>query len=232
MKQLLFCWSGGKDSSMALHRLQVTGEYEVVGLLTTVTEAYDRISMHGVRRSLLRQQCESIGLPLHEIALSANADNEEYESKMKGSMLEWKAKGIATIGFGDIFLEDLKRYREENLAKVGMKPHFPLWKRNTAELARQFVRVGFKAVLTCVNPKELDSSFAGRVIDDQFLDDLPDSVDPCGENGEYHSFVYEGPIYSEPIAIEVGQVVERNGFTFCDITPAQQAATDNPRLAK
>ncbi len=219
---VLMCWSGGKDSAMALHALlEQPDRYNVVGLLTTVTESYDRISMHGVRRSLLRMQSERIGRPLHEISLSIAADNKEYESKMAAAMEHWRGEGVTTVAFGDIFLEDLRQYREGNLAKVDMRALFPLWKRDTAELARHFVRTGFRAVVACLDPRVLDSAFAGRALDADFFADLPAAVDLCGENGEFHTFVHAGPIFSEPIGIETGEVVVRDGFIFCDVIPAK-----------
>ena len=214
------CWSGGKDSAMALYELQRAGTYDVVGLLTTVTAAYDRISMHGVRRSLLHQQAASVGYPLHEIFLTPGAPNTEYESKMREALLRYKAQGVTAVAFGDIFLEDLKVWREQKLAEVGLTGVFPIWQRDTRELVQAVIRVGIQTVLSCVDPKQLDPSFVGRVIDEQFVRDLPAGVDPCGENGEFHSFVYDAPNFAQPIPWTRGEVVVRDGFYFRDLLPA------------
>ncbi|PIP18914.1 MAG: ATP-binding protein, partial [Candidatus Omnitrophica bacterium CG23_combo_of_CG06-09_8_20_14_all_41_10] len=189
VEKVLFTWSGGKDSAMALYELQKVYNYKILALLTTITDGYDRISMHGVRNSLLEQQIESLGFPLEKVHISKDSSNEEYEAKMKNALLRYQAQGVSSVAFGDIFLEDLRRYREKNLSKIGLKGIFPLWMRNTAELARTFIDLGFKAIITCIDSKFLDKSFAGRVFDKQFLSELPSSVDPCGENGEFHSFV-------------------------------------------
>jgi len=219
-EDVLFCWSGGKDSAMALHALQsAAGEYRVTALLTTVTENYDRVSMHGVRRVLLERQAESIGLPLHEVPIPPQCVNTTYEARMKEALLEHYAKGVRHVAFGDIFLEDLRVYREQNLAQVGMNALFPIWKRDTRELAQDFLRLGFRAIAVCVDPRVLDPSFAGRVLDEAFFADLPAGVDPCGENGEFHTFVYEGPIFHKPIYFLVGEKVIRDGFCFCDLLP-------------
>ena len=219
-ERVLMCWSGGKDSAMALYELQRTGRYDVAALLTTVTEAYDRISMHGVRRALLREQAEVLGLPLHEIFLTPGAPNTEYESKMREALLQFKAQGVTGVVFGDIFLEDLKIWREQKLAEVDLCGIFPIWQRDTRELVQSVIRVGIKTVLCCVDPKQLDPSFVGRVIDEQFVRDLPAGVDPCGENGEFHSFVYDAPNFARPIPWTRGEVVLRDGFYFCDLLPA------------
>lgn len=221
MEKVILCWSGGKDSAMALYELQKSGEYEVESLLTTVTKKYDRISMHGVRRSLLAKQAKALGLPLHEIFLTENSSNEEYEAKMKEALIHFQSKGVNSVVFGDIFLQDLREYRETNLAKVGMKGIFPIWMRNSTELVNSFIGLGFKATTVCVDPKALDKSFVGRVIDKEFVADLPTEVDPCGENGEFHSFVWDGPIFSGPVRCKTGEIVERgwkdSKFIFCDL---------------
>lgn len=220
-EKIIFTWSGGKDSAMALYELQRTQSYEVSALLTTITEDYERISMHGVRRVLLERQADSLGFSLEEVFISKNASNEEYESKMREALIKYRAAGVSCAVFGDIFLEDLRKYREDRLSKVDMKGIFPIWKRDTAELAHTFMDLGFKAVVTCVDSKVLDKKFAGRVFDRQFLSELPSTVDPCGENGEFHSFVYDGPIFRERIAFTVGDIVLRdNRFYFCDLIPA------------
>lgn len=218
-EDVLFCWSGGKDSAMAFHALQSTPEYRVTALLTTVTEGYDRISMHGVRRALLERQAESIGLPLHAVLIPPQCTNATYEARMKEALLEHLALGVRQVAFGDIFLEDLRVYRERNLAQVGMTAIFPIWKRDTRELARDFVRLGFRAIAVCVDPRVLDPSFAGRVLDESFFADLPPGVDPCGENGEFHTFVFDGPIFRKPVYCLLGEKVTRDGFCFCDLLP-------------
>ena len=222
MEKVLFAWSGGKDSAMALYEAQKSEKYDVAALLTTVTQDYDRISMHGVRRALLEEQAALLGIPLETILISKHSSNEEYEAKMKEALVRYKKEDIVSVVFGDIFLEDLKKYREDNLAKVGLKGVFPIWKRDTRELAAAFIDLGFKAIITCVDSKSLDKSFAGRVFDKQFLSDLPNGIDPCGENGEFHSFVYDGPIFSRGIIFEKGQVVLRdNRFYYCDLVEAE-----------
>jgi uncharacterized protein (TIGR00290 family) len=219
-ERTLFTWSGGKDSVMALYELQKAGDYEILALLTTVTKDYDRISMHGVRRVLLKQQADSLGYRLEQVFISKSASNEEYETKMREILEKYLKAGISTVVFGDIFLEDIRKYREENLSKIGMKAVFPIWKRNTTELAHTFIDLGFKAVITCVDSKVLDKGFVGRRFDEQFLSELPSSVDPCGENGEFHSFVYDGPIFRESLLFEPGDVVLRDDrFYFCDLIP-------------
>ncbi len=219
-ERALFTWSGGKDSVMALYELQKAGNYEISALLTTVTKDYDRISMHGVRRVLLEQQADSLGYCLDQVFISKSASNEEYETKMREILEKYLKAGISTVVFGDIFLEDVRKYREENLSKIGMKAVFPIWKRNTTELAHTFIDLGFKAVITCVDSKVLDKGFVGRRFDDQFLSELPTNLDPCGENGEFHSFVYDGPIFRESLLFEPGDVVLRdNRFYFYDLIP-------------
>jgi uncharacterized protein (TIGR00290 family) len=218
-EDVLFCWSGGKDSAMALHALGATGGHRAAALLTTITDEYDRISMHGVRRVLLERQTESLGLPLHPVLIPPQCVNPIYEARMKEALLEHFAQGVRRVAFGDIFLEDLRAYREKNLAQVGMEALFPIWKRDTRELAREFVRLGFRAVTVCVDPRVLDASFAGRELGASFFGDLPPGVDPCGENGEFHTFVFDGPIFKTPIAFRIGEIVTREGFCFCDLLP-------------
>lgn len=191
-ERVLFSWSGGKDSAMALYEMLKNQEYEISAMLTTVTEDYDRISMHGVRRVLLERQADSLGFPLEKVLISKNASDEEYESNMRQVLTEYLGTGVSSVVFGDIFSEDVRACREDNLAKIGMKGIFPLWRRDTRELAHTFVDRGFKAIITCVDSKALDKRFVGRALDDQFSFDLPSTVDLCGENGEYHSFVYDG----------------------------------------
>jgi uncharacterized protein (TIGR00290 family) len=216
--KVLFAWSGGKDSAMSLYELLKVEKYQVASLLTTVTEDYDRISMHGVRRILLEQQAAALELPLEKIYITKQSSNEDYETKMADKLIYYRGLGVSLVVFGDIFLEDLRQYRENNLAKVGFKGIFPIWKRDTRELSAAFIALGFKAIITCVDSTFLDKSFAGRVFDKQFLSDLPVGVDPCGENGEFHSFVYDGPIFSKPVLCEKGEVVLRdNRYWFCDL---------------
>jgi uncharacterized protein (TIGR00290 family) len=218
-EDVLFCWSGGKDSAMALHALRSAHGHRVAALLTTVTEEYDRISMHGVRRVLLERQATSIGLPLHAVLIPPHCDNATYEERMKEALSEHLARGVQRVAFGDIFLEDLRVYRERNLEQVGMEALFPIWKRDTRELARDFLRLHFQAITVCVDPRVLDPSFAGRLLDESFFADLPLGVDPCGENGEFHTFVFDGPIFQTPICFAAGERVLRDGFCFCDLLP-------------
>ncbi len=217
MEDVLFCWSGGKDSAMALHALRAARDCRITALLTTITEEYDRISMHGVRRALLERQAESLGLPLHAVLIPPQCINATYEQRMKEALALHFAQGVRRVAFGDIFLEDLRVYREKNLAQVGMQALFPIWKRDTRELAREFVRQGFRAIAVCVDPRALDASFAGRELDASFFADLPPGVDPCGENGEFHTFVFDGPVFKTPVPIRIGEKVLRDGFCFCDL---------------
>jgi uncharacterized protein (TIGR00290 family) len=219
-EDVLFCWSGGKDSAMALHALRAAPDCRIAALLTTVTEEYDRISMHGVRRALLERQAESLGLPLHAVLIPPQCINATYEERMKEALAKHFARGVRRVAFGDIFLDDLRAYRENNLAKIGMQALFPIWKRDTRELAREFVRQGFRAITVCVDPRVLDASFAGRELDAAFFAELPPGVDACGENGEFHTFVFDGPVFKTPIAFHIGEKVVRDGFCFCDLLPA------------
>jgi uncharacterized protein (TIGR00290 family) len=216
---VLMSWSGGKDSCLALHEIKAQGKYSVAALLTTVTRDYDRISMHGVRRELLAQQADSLDLPLHQILISKDASNDEYEAKMAEAFAEYREKGIDAVVFGDLFLEDIRTYREEFLARNKMRGLFPVWKRDTAAFIREFLELGFRAVVTCIDSKILDQSFAGRLIDESFLSSLPARVDPCGENGEFHTFVFDGPGFSAPVKFSVGETVLRESFWFCDLLP-------------
>jgi uncharacterized protein (TIGR00290 family) len=223
-EKVILSWSGGKDSALALHELRKSGEYEVATLLTTITRDYDRICMHGVRSILLEQQAESLGLPLEKIFISKNASNDEYESRMREILEKYQAEGVCAVVFGDIFLEDLRKYREEKLAQIGMKGLFPIWKRDTAELACAFIDLGFEAIVTCADSNLLDSTLVGRPFDEQFLSMLPEAVDPCGENGEFHSFVSDGPIFQQQIPHTTGETVLReNGFYYCDLVPVATA---------
>jgi len=220
-EKVLFTWSGGKDSALALHEIQSAGEYDVIALLTTVTGDYGRVSMHGVRVELLEMQAKAIGIPLEQVVISKGADNGEYERAMGSALSRYQAQGVSVVAFGDIFLADLRKYREEKLAAVNMRALFPIWERDTAELARSFIAQGFKAKVSCVDSHFLEGkNFAGRDFDSAFLADLPMGVDPCGENGEFHTFVHGGPVFRKPVRCERGEVVLReNRYWFCDLLP-------------
>jgi uncharacterized protein (TIGR00290 family) len=224
-ESILFCWSGGKDSAMALHTLLQQSDIRIAALLTTVTEGYERISMHGVRRELLARQAQSIGLPLHEVRIPPQCVNPIYEARMEEALRIHFENGVRKVAFGDIFLEDLRAYREKNLARIGMTALFPIWKRDTRELIRSFHAHRFRAIAVCVDSKVLDPSFAGRELDESFFRDLPPHADPCGENGEFHTFVFDGPIFQSPIPVRTGEIVNRDGFIFCDLLPAMEEAT-------
>ncbi len=210
MKKAVMNWSGGKDSSLALWEILKQKEVSVASLLTTINGANDRISMHGVRSALLEKQAASIGLPLKKIILPEMPSMSVYDDVMQTALSELKQQGVTHSIFGDIFLEDLKAYRDSKLAAAGLHGIYPLWKRDSKELMRSFIDNGFKAVLVCVNEKYLDKSFCGRFIDDDLLKALPKNVDPCGENGEYHSFVFDGPVFKKPIEYKIGEMVYRN----------------------
>ncbi len=230
---MYFNWSSGKDASLALYYLLQNTAFDIRYLLTSVNAHYDRVSMHGTRRELLEAQAQTIGIPLKTIELPETPTMEVYEQKMTESIEELKSKGIYQTAFGDIFLEDLKNYRVQQLEKVGIEAHFPLWKRDTKELLLEMLRLGFKTVVVCIKAELLDESFVGRVIDEQFIEDLPDNVDICGENGEFHTFCFDGPIFKKPIPIKIGEKTYRSyenpqkdkahtndkkmGFWFCDI---------------
>jgi uncharacterized protein (TIGR00290 family) len=212
-------WSGGKDSALTLWTLRGEG-IEPEALITTVTDEYDRISMHGVRRELLARQAEAAGIPLVEVRIPPACVNEVYEARMAQAFASPPLSGVEAVAFGDLFLEDVRAYRETRLAAAGKRGLFPLWGRDTGALAHEFVAAGFQAIIACLDPRALDASFAGRTYDEQLLADLPVSVDPCGENGEFHTFVHAGPMFTEPLACATGEVVERDGFVFCDVTLA------------
>lgn len=219
-KPLVLSWSGGKDSALALAELQRGEDFEPIALLTSVTRGYDRISVHGVRRALLEAQAQSIGLPLIEIALEPNSSNEAYEAAFHKALEEIRVRWphVKHIAFGDLFLEDVRAYRERLLAGTGFDPVFPIWGRNTSDLAREFIDLGFSARLVCVDTSQLDASFAGRQFDSSLLDDLPESTDPCGERGEFHTFVSAGPIFGAPIPYDTGeQVLRESRFMYCDL---------------
>lgn len=226
--KIVLSWSGGKDSALALYRLQQSG-LAVHGLLTTISLPYERISMHGVRRSLLMQQAEATGLPLYTAEV-ADKSNTGYETEMLRVFRNLAKEGIDTIAFGDIFLQDLRSYRENLLAQAGLKGIYPLWKENTADLAREFIREGFRTITCCVNDASLSENWCGRNYDEPFLLDLPAGLDPCGENGEFHTFCYDGPVFRSPVKFEKGEIVyrplelksldqqtETKGFWYCDL---------------
>jgi len=202
-------WSSGKDAALALYHLQKDEAFDVQLLLTSINAHFDRVSMHGLHRSLLEAQVQAVGLPFKTIELPETPSMEVYEQKMRETLNELVSAGFTTSGFGDIFLEDLRTYRETQLSKMNIETSFPLWKRNTTELLQEFVQLGFKAVVVCLNSEFLDESFLGRVIDEQFLKDLPSNVDPCGENGEFHTFCFDGPIFSHPVQFELGEKIFR-----------------------
>ena len=223
--QALMCWSSGKDSAWALHVLRGQGDIEVAGLLTTVNRAAGRVAMHGVRERLVELQAEALGLPLIRVHIPEKCSNEQYEGAMAAALQQAKSDGVSAVAFGDLFLEDIRRYREENLAALDIKPLFPVWGWDTAHLAREMIRAGLRARVTCLDPKALDPSFAGRTYDHTLIEALPDSVDPCGENGEFHTFAYRGPMFAHEIGVRAGAVVERDGFVFADLLPDDEAAT-------
>jgi uncharacterized protein (TIGR00290 family) len=218
-KKTLVSWSSGKDSAWMIHVLRQQPDIELAGVLTTVNEKYQRVAMHAVRVELLQAQADALGLPLWKVPIPSPCPNEVYERVMGDAVARAVAEGFTHMAFGDLFLEDIRRYREEKLAGTGLTPIFPLFGVDTTTLAREMVAGGLKARLTCVNPKVLDAKFAGRDFDASLLDELPSAIDPCGERGEFHSFAYAGPMFSAPIAIKSGEVVERDGFVFADVMP-------------
>ena len=221
---VVMSWSGGKDSAVALHELFKADQYDVVALLTSVSEEYRRISHHGVREVLLEQQAEAIGVPLDKVYLPSGSNqpctNDVYEQIMGDVMAKYKARGVETVAFGDLFLEDLRAYREKNLAKADMRGIFPLWKRDTAELATDVIARGFKSYLSCVEGK-VGPGFVGRPYDHELLAALPAGIDPCGEYGEFHTFVYDGPIFNRSVAVRVGEIVMRDGRHYADLLPGE-----------
>lgn len=221
----LIAWSGGKDCTLALREAHASPDLRVTGLLTTVTDEYDRISMHGVRRSLLHRQARALGLPLLEVPIPPDCPNTVYEERMAAAVAAAvDERGIGTIVYGDLFLADIREYRERQLAPLGVRPFFPLWGQDTHALARRFIDDGFRAIVCVVDPRQLDAEFVGRDYDHRFLDELPEGVDPCGENGEFHTFVHDGPLFDRAVSVERGEVVERGGFRFCDLRSPPDAA--------
>ena len=219
MKRALLSWSSGKDSAWALHLLRAQG-VEIAGLLTTFNAVADRVAMHAVRRSLVEAQAEAAGLPLHAVPLPWPCSNQQYESLMGEACRRAVDDGIDAVVFGDLFLRDIREYRERTLRGTGLEPLFPLWERPTGDLAREMIQGGLRARITCVDKKVLDPSFAGREFDPGLLADLPPHVDPCGENGEFHSFAYDGPMFRHPIPVTVGELRDADGFVFADLLPA------------
>lgn len=219
----LVSWSSGKDSAWLVHVLRQRPDVELGGILTTVNEKYARVAMHAVREELLEAQAEELRLPLWKVPIPSPCPNDVYERAMSAAVRRAVAEGFTEIAFGDLFLEDIRRYREERLAGTGLTPMFPLFGVDTAQLARHMIAGGLRARLTCVNPKVLDQRFAGREFDQSLLDELPPTVDPCGERGEFHSFAYAGPMFSKPIPIVSGEIVERDGFVFADVLPMTQS---------
>lgn len=217
-------WSSGKDSAWALHVTRQQDLVDIVGLLTTVTDAYGRISMHGVREELLHAQAAAVGLPFHVVRIPAPCSNDAYEAKMQEALAIAGRDGVTHVVFGDLFLEDIRAYREAQLARVGMTGVFPLWKRDTTALAREMIDGGLKAHLVCVDPRRMPRHPAGRAFDEALLRELPDGVDPCGENGEFHTFAWDGPMFSRPVAVAVGETVEREGFVFTDLVGSRSSA--------
>jgi len=211
-------WSSGKDSAFAFHEARKSG-IEIAGVLTTLNEVYDRVAMHGVRAELLDRQIAALGVPAIKVAIPSPCPNEIYEAKMEAVCADIRAGGIRHIVFGDLFLEDIRAYRIEKLTAAGMEPIFPLWQRPTAQLARDMIASGLVAHVTCLDPRKLPRSFAGRAFDESFLRDLPPGIDPCGENGEFHTVVTAGPMFTAPIPVRIGETVERDGFVFTDVVP-------------
>jgi uncharacterized protein (TIGR00290 family) len=215
----ILSWSSGKDSAWTLHVLRQKGDVDVVALLTTINQVHDRVAMHAVRSALLRAQAEAAGVPLWPVPIPSPCSNAEYEAAMSAALAQARSSRITVAAFGDLFLEDVRRYREERMAGSGIQPLFPIWGIPTHALAREMVSGGLRARLTCVDPKQIAPSFAGREFDAALLDELPGTVDPCGERGEFHTFAYAGPMFHHPVAIESGEVIERDGFVFADLIP-------------
>jgi uncharacterized protein (TIGR00290 family) len=219
MKKVLLSWSSGKDSVWALHLLRQQPDLEVAALLTTFNSAADRVAMHAVRRALVETQAGRTGIPMWSVELPWPCSNAEYEERMRGLWQRAVTEGITAVAFGDLFLQDIRDYRERQLQGTGLEPLFPVWRIPTGQLGRDLIAAGVRAKLTCVDPSQLDRSFAGRDYDRALLDALPPGIDPCGENGEFHTFVYDAPVFTRPVPVRMGEIVERDGFVFADVLP-------------
>jgi uncharacterized protein (TIGR00290 family) len=219
----LISWSSGKDSAWTLHVLRARGDCEIVGLVTTINDAVDRVAMHAVRTSLLERQAAAAEVPLWRVPIPSPCSNAEYEAAMRRLIEQARATGVTQIAFGDLFLEDIRAYRERQLAETGLTPLFPLWQLSTPGLADAMVAEGLTAILTCVDPRALPARFAGRTFDRALLADLPADVDPCGERGEFHTFAYDGAMFARPVSVEVGEIIARDGFVFADLMPVNDS---------
>lgn len=231
-KRALVSWSSGKDSAWTLHVLRQSGEYEIVGLLTTINSTFDRVAMHGVRRELVEAQAEAAGLPLWKVPLPGPCSNHEYETAMSAACTKAINSGVEAVAFGDLFLEDVRRYREERVGGLGLTPLFPLWKHDTRQLILDMWAGGLRSRIVCLDPKKLSASFAGRDVNQELVEDFPSGIDPCGENGEFHTFVYDGPMFKHPIPVQSGEAVTRDGFVFIDLCMCEPAGgyREFPRL--
>jgi len=218
-KEIILSWSSGKDSAWTLHMLQQNPDYKVVGLVTTVNQKHHRVAMHGVREKILQQQADAADLPLHTLNIPSPCTNKEYEAVMQTFITVMQKNNIEYMAFGDLYLEDIRQYREKQLEGTGISPVFPLWLKPTRALAEEMIAGGLEATITCIDPKKISASFAGRRFDLNFINDLPDGIDPCGENGEFHSCVHNGPMFKQPIPVNAGEVVERDNFVFADLIP-------------
>jgi uncharacterized protein (TIGR00290 family) len=220
-KKALISWSSGKDSAWTLQVLRQSNEYEIVGLLTTINSAFDRVAMHGVRRDLVEAQASAAGLPLWKVPLPWPCSNQEYEAAMSSACARAIDAGVEAVAFGDLFLEDVRQYREDRMRGLGLTPVFPLWKLDTRQLLSDMGAAGMHSRIVCLDPRQLPASFAGRDLDQQLLDEFPAGIDPCGENGEFHTFVYDGPMFNHAVPIQSGETVTRDGFVFTDLIPAR-----------
>jgi uncharacterized protein (TIGR00290 family) len=232
-KKALVSWSSGKDSAWTLHVLRQSNEYEIVGLLTTINANFDRVAMHGVRRELLEAQAEAAGLPLWKVPLPWPCSNDEYETAMSAACAKAIDAGIQAVAFGDLFLEDVRQYREDRMRGTGLTPVFPIWQRDTRQLIHEMCGEGLRSRIVCLDPQKLPASFAGRDLNSQLVSDFPADVDPCGEKGEFHTFVYDGPMFAHAISIENGELVTRDGFVFADLTlhaPAEATAREKSEI--
>lgn len=218
-KKTWLSWSSGKDSAWALHVLRQSGKYEVTGLFTTVNTAFDRVAMHAVRVELLRRQAQAVGLPMYLIEIPYPCSDEQYAAAMSDFIVRAREEGVQCMAFGDLYLQDVRRYREERMQGTGIEPVFPLWEKPTRALLEEMLEKGLRACLTCVDPRVLPAEFAGRELTVSLLEDMPSGIDPCGENGEFHTFVFDGPMFAQPLEIESGEVVARDGFVFADCRP-------------